>query len=55
MGTKKKLRVLVTGATGFLGSNVLKALMTQPDVEPIAACRRREKLPRNFKGEVRSW
>lgn len=27
--------------------------MTQPDVEPIAACRRREKLPRIFKGEVR--
>lgn len=54
MGTNKKLRVLVTGATGFLGSNVLKALVTQPEIVPIAACRRREKLPRNFKGEVRT-
>jgi nucleoside-diphosphate-sugar epimerase len=53
MGTKKKLRVLVTGATGFLGGNVLKALMTQPDAEPIAACRQREKLAQNFQGEVR--
>src|SRR3990170_696925 len=53
MGTEKKIRVLVTGATGFLGSNILKALIMQPEVEPIAACRRREKLPRNFKGEVR--
>jgi len=53
MSTKKRVRVLVTGATGFLGGNILKALMTQPDVEPVAACRRREKLPRNFKGEVR--
>ena len=53
MDTKKKIRVLITGATGFLGSNVLKTLMAQPDVEPIAACRRREKLARNFKGEVR--
>ena len=53
MNTRKKTRVLVTGATGFLGSNILKALMAQPEVEPIAACRRREKLPRNFKGEVR--
>ena len=53
MNASKKIRVLVTGATGFLGSNILKALMTQAEVEPIAACRRREKLPRNFKGEVR--
>ena len=54
MNASKKIRVLVTGATGFLGSNILKAVMTQPEVEPIAACRRREKLPRNFKGEVRT-
>ena len=54
MNTEKKIRVLVTGATGFLGSNILKALMTQAELEPIAACRRRETLPRNFNGEVRT-
>lgn len=48
-----KTRVLVTGATGFLGSNVLKALMKRADIEPIAACRNRAKLPRQFNGEVR--
>jgi nucleoside-diphosphate-sugar epimerase len=53
MGTRKKIRVLVTGATGFLGGNILKALQAQSEVEPIAACRRREKLARNFQGEVR--
>ena len=53
MNSRKKIRVLVTGATGFLGSNILKALITQPEVEPIVACRRRQKLPRNFSGEVR--
>ncbi len=53
MDTKEKTRVLVTGATGFLGSNVLKALMAHPGVEPIAACRRRENLMRHFSGEVR--
>lgn len=53
MNTGEKLRVLVTGATGFLGSNILKVLMTHAEIEPIAACRRREKLPRKFNGEVR--
>lgn len=50
----KKIRVLVTGATGFLGSNILKALVAQHDLEPVAACRQREKLPRAFTGEVRA-
>ena len=53
MNASKKIRVLVTGATGFLGGNILKAMAAQPGIESIAACRRREKLPRNFKGEVR--
>ena len=49
----KKIRVLVTGATGFLGSNLISALKVQPSVTPVAACRQREKLPRGFTGEVR--
>lgn len=53
MNTRKTIRVLVTGVTGFLGSNILKTLMAHPEVEPIAACRRREKLILNFNGEVR--
>ena len=46
-------RVLVTGASGFLGSNVLKSLMAQPELSIIAACRSRAKLLPAFKGEVR--
>jgi len=53
VSAEKKIRVLVTGATGFLGSNILKAFEARPDVEPIAACRQCEKLSRNFKGEAR--
>ncbi|MHB8622125.1 MAG: NAD-dependent epimerase/dehydratase family protein [Sulfuricaulis sp.] len=53
MSANKKIRVLVTGATGFLGGNILNAFMAHPDIEPIAACRQREKLPQNFEGEVR--
>lgn len=49
----QQIRVLVTGATGFLGSNILKALAARPDVLPIAACRRRERLSATFTGDVR--
>jgi len=45
--------VLVTGATGFLGSNVLTALAALPDVAVVAACRRPARLPAGFDGEVR--
>ncbi len=53
MSTDRRIRVLVTGATGFLGGNILQALQASPDAEPIAACRDKEKLPLQFKGEVR--
>jgi nucleoside-diphosphate-sugar epimerase len=53
MPTRGTLRVLVTGATGFLGGNILTALMAQPGVATVAACRRATKLPAGFAGEVR--
>lgn len=45
-------RVLVTGATGFVGSHVLEALGERGDVEIIAACRDRSKLPDVAASEV---
>jgi nucleoside-diphosphate-sugar epimerase len=47
-------RVLVTGATGFLGGHVLAALEASPGVEPIAACRTPSRLASGFGGEVRA-
>lgn len=47
-------RVLVTGATGFLGRGVLAALAARGDVEPVAACRTPSRLPSEFEGEVRA-
>lgn len=44
-------RVLVTGATGFVGSHCLDALRDAP-VEMIAACRTPERLPDWYTGEV---
>lgn len=54
MGGTRDMRVLVTGATGFLGSNALKALSAHPGVEAIAACREPARLPGDFAGEVRT-
>jgi nucleoside-diphosphate-sugar epimerase len=54
MNTNRNIRVLVTGATGFLGGNILKAMMAQSRLEPVAACRQRDKLARGFTGEVRT-
>lgn len=46
--------VLVTGATGFLGSNILLRLAADPRVVVHAACRDPAKLPRGYTGAVRT-
>jgi len=45
--------VLVTGATGFLGSHVLEALMQNKHINLIAACRNPSNLLPGFSGEIR--
>lgn len=47
--------IVVTGATGFVGSHVLEALtgFGHKDLRIIAACRDRRKLIPGFKGEIR--
>ena len=53
MTQQRKTRVLVTGATGFLGGNIIKAMEGNSRIECIAACRNRSRLTPNFPGEVR--
>ncbi len=48
------MRVLVTGAAGFVGSHCVEALAGMEQVETIAAVRDGSKLPAGFKGEVRA-
>lgn len=48
-----KLRVLVTGATGFLGSHILRSLRSHEHIELIAACRNQNALPKDYRGETR--
>ncbi len=54
MSEPRKIRVLVTGATGFLGRNILAAIGAHPAIEPVAACRDPSRLPRSFAGMVRA-
>lgn len=46
--------ILITGATGFVGSHALEALMRLTDHHLIAACRDPSLLPGAFQGEVRA-
>lgn len=45
--------VLVTGATGFVGSHALAALDGAPDLNAVAACRDPARLAPDFTGEIR--
>ncbi len=47
------MRVVVTGANGFVGSHCLEALDGTKGVEAIAACRDASKLEAGFSGEAR--
>lgn len=51
--SSENISILVTGSTGFLGQAVLKAFSQQKNIKLIAACRNKNKLPRDFSGEVR--
>lgn len=46
-------KVLVVGATGFVGSHALEAVSADESLDAIAACRDESRLPPSFKGEVR--
>lgn len=53
MNAHTPLTVLVTGATGFVGSHTLQALSTRDDLNVIAACRTPAKLSVDGLNEVR--
>ena len=47
------MRILITGATGFVGSHCIEALTGHQGVVTIAACRDPSRLPNGFRGETR--
>lgn len=48
-----KIKVLVTGATGFLGGEIARYMLRKKDVEVILACRNKFNLNFTFEGEIR--
>ena len=46
-------KIVITGANGFVGSHILEAARTETRHQWIAACRKPDKLPMTFGGEVR--
>jgi len=46
-------KVLITGATGFVGSHALEAISSGETIKVIVACRNQSHLPQGIKGEVR--
>lgn len=48
-----KIKVLVTGANGFVGSHIIASFTGLDNIETIAACRDRKKLTDSFSGEIR--
>lgn len=46
-------KVLIIGATGFVGSHALEATSADESIEVIAACRNKNRLHQGFKGEVK--
>lgn len=51
--SNSRIRVLVIGASGFVGSHALEALSADGSVEVIAACRNKTRLLQSFQGETR--
>lgn len=47
------MRILITGATGFVGGHCLEALAAMPGTELVAACRDVERLPAHFRSTAR--
>lgn len=51
--TNPNTKILITGATGFVGRNLLETFSNNENASLVAACRDKSKLPPFFHGEVR--